>query len=210
MSQPAKFTFERRFSERRANPFQPEEKEATVPMSQHLAALAAAALAARAEGVAQGRAETEASEAARLARALEAVCLEAKGIAAAIDAIEAAAMREAVHFAGLFAAKLAGELLAKAPVESMAAAARAVMQDLRGAPHLAARVPPDLVDLAHARLGAMLRERGLETKLVVLGDPAVTAGGITLDWADGGLVKDFASAAAAANAAAARLAAEIF
>ncbi len=209
MSQPKKFTFERRFGDRRASPFTIEEKEPVVTLSQHAAALAGAASEAHARGLDEGRGAARAEEAARLARALEAVAAECRQLGGALARIEAAAIDEAVRFAGLFAQKLAGGLIAKCPLDSMTDAARTVLQDLRGAPHIAIRVAPELVEAAHARLSGLMRERGLDGKLVVLGDPETSPGDIRLEWADGGLVRDFTAASARIGAAAAQLTAEL-
>jgi flagellar assembly protein FliH len=103
---------------------------------------------------------------------------------------EHAARREALHFALLFARKMAGKLVDDLPVATIEATARAILNDLRGAPHVAVRVEPGLVDAVKSRLTLLFRENGIELKLFVFPDPTIQLGDCRIEWAEGGIVRD--------------------
>jgi flagellar assembly protein FliH len=189
------FPFDRAFEVdgRRMAPI--ERQEATLPLSEHRRLLELAAASAGTAGFERGVAETEMAATARLARAMQAVEGELAALRHRLEDIEEAASVEAIRFAHAFAEKLSAGLLSRLPVDSIENAARHIFADLRGVPHVAVRVAPDLVDSARERLQAVARTSGLESRLIVLGEPEIAAGDVRIEWADGGLVLDRAATA---------------
>jgi len=190
VSQPVKFTFERRFGERRANPFSYGEEERKVALGEHEAAVKQAEAAAFAAGRAQGADEARAEETARLARAMEVLASHVDLLARDLSEVSEAATAEAIRMAHLFADALSGALARRLPHARMEEALAAVLADARGAPHLVLRVAPDLVEAARDRCSALARAHGFEGRLVVLGDPDARPGDARIEWADGGIVVD--------------------
>lgn len=190
MAAPAKFVFQREFAAGPDRMAPIEQREATLTLSEHHRLVAAAVAGARTEAFVQGRLEAEGDETARLAEAMEEVARGLQALDADLEAARAAASAEAIRFAHGFASKLAGRLLAAAPLAAVEAAAAAVFDDLRGQPHVAVRVAPSLADAAKERIAALARERGFEGRVIVLGEPEIAAGDVRIEWADGGIVAD--------------------
>jgi flagellar assembly protein FliH len=190
---PQRFTFDRAFPQTADRVVPIEKKEPTVALSEHERLMAAAHAAGRQQGFLEGKAEADGAFAAHLARATETLAYAMEAVRADLDAIQARASGEAVMFAEAFARHLAGSLLDAAPMARIEDAARRVFDDLRGQPHVAARVSPALADATKERLSAIARERGFEGRLIVLGEPEIADGDVRIEWADGGVVRDRAA-----------------
>jgi flagellar assembly protein FliH len=191
---PSKFLFAREFPSNGPRVAPIEQKEATLTVSEHRTLLAAAVAGARSEAFIQGRVEAQDEQTARLAEAVEQAAERLSALVGALDEVRAEAAEEAIRFAHLFALKLAGSLLDHAPMPQIESAARAIFDDLRGQPHVAVRVSPELADAAKQALGAIARERGYEGRLIVMGEPEIAPGDVRIEWADGGIVRDRARA----------------
>jgi flagellar assembly protein FliH len=187
LSQPVKFTFERRFGERRANPFSYGGEDRKVALAAHETAVREAADAAFAAGKLQGMEEARAEETARLARAIEVLGEHIGILRHDLGDVGEAATAEAIRMAHLFSDRLSGELARRLPLARMEEALLAVLRDLRGAPHIVLRIAPDLVEAASRRCTELARAHGFEGRLVVLGDPEAPAGDARIEWADGGI-----------------------
>jgi flagellar assembly protein FliH len=185
-----KFSFNREFAGRTGSLFARREEAPSIPLVDHEAEMVRVRAEAFEAGCRAGDAAARGEEAARLARAVEALTETLRQRAGAIARIEAAAGAEAITFARVFAERLSGERLAEAPMRAIEAAARTAFEDLRGAPHMAARVAPDLVEATEALLKRLAREVGYEGRLVVLGEPDIAVGDARIEWADGGVVRD--------------------
>jgi flagellar assembly protein FliH len=140
----------------------------------------------RAEGRAQAMAENDAALAATVARLADA----ATGMLARADEDREVFEREAIAFAVALARKLAGDALARFPMDAIAQVARSSFEHLRGVPHLVVRVNEELVEKTDALMKKIARERGFEGRLVIMGEPEIAKGDVRLEWADGGIVRD--------------------
>jgi flagellar assembly protein FliH len=189
----SKFIFQRAFPETPDRMVPLEKKEPTLTVSEHQRLLDAAVAAARIEAFQQGKTEAEAEQTARLAEAMEQVARMLDQLRFELDGIHATASAEAIRFAHDFAAKLAGQLLDQAPLAMIEVTARAIFDDLRGQPHVAVRMAPDLVEAAKEKLAGIARERGFEGRLIVMGEPEIPPGDVRIEWADGGIVRDRAA-----------------
>ncbi|MCA1952877.1 MAG: flagellar assembly protein FliH [Hyphomicrobiales bacterium] len=185
------FTFNRDFTRAgRGTPFVPPGARVPVPYAEHIRLLEEAKAAAMAAGIAEGRRLQTDHEAMRLATCLDQILAQLQVATIEMRRLEEEARREAVEFGMIFARKLAGRMIENQPLGPIEATARAIFNDIRGTPHLALRVAPDLVDSCKSRIGALLAENGLETRLFVFPDPEIAAGDCRIEWADGGIVRD--------------------
>jgi flagellar assembly protein FliH len=141
-------------------------------------------------GVAEGRRQAEADEAARLASSLQRLALAFAQSAEHLTGTAARSEAEAAKLAVAVARKLAGALVAARPLVEIEALARSVIAELRSAPHAVVRVHDSLVDAVKARLDSIAAECGFSGALVVLGEPDIAIGDARLDWADGGAGRD--------------------
>jgi flagellar assembly protein FliH len=198
---PQPFTFSRAFPST-ANRMAPiEKRELTLPISEHQRLLDAAAEHARQEGYLAGQASARAEEAARLATALESVAMALSLLKDEFDGIQAQASGEALTFSQMLAERIAGDVMDTHHVDLIAATARMIFPDLRGQPHVAIRVAPELVEAARDKVGAIAKDHGFEGRLIVLGEPETLPGDVRIEWAQGGIVRDRQAAVEAVAAA---------
>jgi flagellar assembly protein FliH len=161
------------------------------------AAAAKAEEAGYARGLADGQRLAAEAAAARLAEASEKLVGLTQALMAREAERTAAAENEVAHFALLFARKIAGDALLRFPLSLLEEAARECFRQLRGVPHLVARINEALVEDADAVMQRVAHENGFAGKIVVLGDPDIAPGDVRLEWADGGIVRDRAGLEAA-------------
>lgn len=141
-------------------------------------------------GFADGRVAAELAAQERLTAAMERLAVLAGDLMAGHAATHRQAEAAAVEFALLFARRLGGAAVSRAPIAPIAEAASACFEHVVGAPHLAARVHESLVDETERVLTRLASERGFEGKMIVLGEPDIAPGDVRLDWADGGVVRE--------------------
>ncbi|MGD9868125.1 MAG: FliH/SctL family protein [Hyphomicrobiales bacterium] len=191
MGEPAKFTFDRCFSNGRARPEPPEavvERRLRAEFENTLAL-------ARKEAFEQGRAEGEAAARksldAELAAAAGRLAGSAEKLLKGIDATCRAEAAKALKVARMAAEKLAAGLLQRYPDEVLSSIFAECIEHVRDAPHLAIRVNDALAEQMQKRVTAIARERGYTGNIVVLGDPETRSGDCRIEWADGGVTRDF-------------------
>ncbi len=186
-----KFSFDREFEKAptASGFFVARPAEATVLMADHQQALDEADRMAHERGHAEGLAQGRQEEVARLATAFEAMTRVLFEASARLGAIEDRASAEMAAFSLAFSRRLAGRLIEQEPVQPIEDAARLAFQDLRGAPHIVARVAPELVEEVKRRLTRAAQEMGIEGKLIVMGEPEIQTGDCRIEWADGGVVR---------------------
>ncbi|WP_127142369.1 FliH/SctL family protein [Pelagibacterium montanilacus] len=142
------------------------------------------------DGLAQGRATSEAEAGEKLAKAAEKLAGDAAAAARALDARQARDREDAVRLAAAIARKLAAHLIARQPARELAALLEECMGALGHAPHLVVRCHPDLCDAVRDIAQARMDLAGFSGRLVVMGDPDISLGDGRLEWVDGGLVRD--------------------
>lgn len=172
------------------SPFIEPGSAVPVPHQEHLRLLQEAKEAAFAAGVEEGRRQQTDHETIRLSACLDAIVARLEIATIEMRRLEDNARKEALAFAQIFAAKIAGRMIENAPLQAIEATARAIFNDLRGTPHIAVRVAPSLVDSCKTRIGLLMRENGLDAKLFVFPDPDIATGDCRIEWADGGIVRD--------------------
>ncbi len=119
----------------------------------------------------------------------------------ALNAIETRLECEAVEVAVAVARKLAPALIAREPFAEISALASECFRQLIAAPHIAVRVNDALYAAAKEKLDDIVRAKNFEGRLVVLAEPDIAIGDCRIEWADGGITRDSATADAAVGAA---------
>jgi flagellar assembly protein FliH len=142
-----------------------------------------------ARGLLDGRREAEQEAAMRLAAAMETVAAQASVLLSRLDAERSRLEQDAAALGMAFARKLAGTLVAAAPLGPLEEAASDCFRALVGTPHAVVTVPDGLIDAAKTMLDRLALERGFAGRLVVLGDPDMADGDFRLEWADGGVAR---------------------
>jgi flagellar assembly protein FliH len=197
MKSPAKYLFDDDFAPVAAG-------KPSIGLVEHTQLLKQAEAAAYARGAtaAEVAARTEAER--RSALALERVASGIEALANTLDGIEARLATDAVEVAVAVGRKLAPELVAREPFAEIAALATECFRHLVATPHVVVRVSDSLLASARDGLADILRIHGLESRLIVLAEPEIAPGDCRIEWADGGIVRDAGSTAAAIDEAVGR------
>jgi len=180
----AKFLFDADFSGRAS------AVEPTITIAAHQAAAAEAEQRGFRSGIASAEAQAKAEAERRSAEALEHIATALERLARSLKSVEDRLEAEAVDVAVAVAKKLAPELIAHEPFAEIAALATRCFGELIAAPHVVVRVNDALYAGVRGRLEDIARACGYEGRLVVLGEPEITAGDCRIEWADGGLTRD--------------------
>jgi flagellar assembly protein FliH len=170
-----------------------EPGEPTLSASQHADALRQTDEAAYLRGVAEGRRQAEADDAARISASMQRLALHFTEAAGHFAHIAGKAEQQAARLALIMAKKLAATLVARQPLAEIEAVAKSVFSHLRSTPHAVVRVEASLVDAVKTRLDLIAREAGFTGTIVVLGEPDMAAGDARVEWADGGASRDMAA-----------------
>jgi flagellar assembly protein FliH len=199
MSAPLKFLFDVDFAAGERKPAEP-----TITLAEHAIKLAEAETSAHRRGFAEAQTDAVVEAERRIAGALERVAAGLGQASDALKAIEARLECEAVEVAVAVARKLAPALIAREPFAEISALASGCFRELTASPHIVVRVNDVLYAATRDKLDAIARGRGFEGRLVVLAEPSIAVGDCRIEWADGGVNRDSASADAAVGEAVAR------
>ena len=193
-SAPAKFLFDNDFAAgaRTSKP--------TISLTDHATKVAQAEVAAHARGFAEAQATAE----QKAAVTLERIAGLLQGLDRSLAAVEARLETEAVEVAVAVARKLVPALLEREPLAEITTLASDCFRHLVASPHVAVRVNEALHAPARERLEEIIRRLGLESRLVVLGEPEIAPGDCRIEWADGGICRDSAALTAAIDQAVSR------
>jgi flagellar assembly protein FliH len=190
MSAPTKFLFDVDFAaDGKRAPAAP-----TIELAAHAVKLAEAETAAHRRGYAEAKAEAAAEVERRIADAMERIEAGVREANKALETIEARLECEAVDVAVAVARKLAPALIAREPFAEISALATDCFRELRATPHIVVRVNDALYPTAREKLDALARAAGYEGRLVVMAEPGIACGDCRIEWADGGINRDFAAA----------------
>ena len=193
-SAPAKFMFDNDFAAggRGSKP--------TISLAEHAEKVAQAEAAAHARGFADAQSKAE----QRATVALERIVALLQGLDRSLAAVQARLESEAVEVAVAVAKKLVPALIAREPLAEVSALAADCFRHLVASPHVVVRVSDQLHAAARERLDEIVRQLGLESRLVILGEPEIAAGDCRIEWADGGICRDSAAVTAAIDQAVSR------
>jgi flagellar assembly protein FliH len=157
--------------------------------------------AARAEGVAEGIAQANASIERASAESLRAIASLMQMMLGRLSE-EAQSLRiDAAEVAIAAAKTIAGTALDAFGEEAVTDIVSQAVAQLREVPRLVVRVSPELAETIETRLIGCAREAGFNGEIAVRADPDAKNGDCTLDWGDGIITHDreaaFAEIAAA-------------
>ena len=200
MGAPTKFLFDLDF----AGNAERKPSEPMMTLAEHAVALAEAETAAHRRGYTEAQSDAGVEAERRIAATLEQIAASLAVANEALQAIEARLECEAVEVAVAVARKLAPALIAREPFAEIATLASECFKQLTAAPHIAVRVNDSLYATAREKLEDIVRARSFEGRLVVLAEPDIAEGDCRIEWADGGINRDRASADAAIGEAVAR------
>jgi flagellar assembly protein FliH len=172
----------------------PDSKPA---VAEHAARLAEAEATGYRNGMAVAEAQALTDSNRLTALALERLANTFAGLDQALHAVEAKLEAEAVEVAVAVGRKLAPALMAQQPLAEIVALASDCFRQIVAAPHVVVRVNDALYAATRERLDEILRASGFEGRLVVLAEPDIAAGDCRIEWADGGVVRNRATAEAA-------------
>lgn len=166
----------------------------TIALAEHAALVAEAETRGYRNGFQAAEAEMKAETARRLAIALEQAAEMLMLMGQGLKEIDARLELEAIAVAYAVATKLAPALIAREPMAEIEALASGIFRQLLATPHVVVRVSDRLYEPAREKLEKISRESGFEGRLVLLAEPEMADGDCRIEWADGGLTRDRASA----------------
>jgi flagellar assembly protein FliH len=146
--------------------------------------------AARADGLAQGIAETNASLERASSDALRAIASLMQMMLGRLSEEAHSLRTDAAEVAIAAARVVAGTALDAFGEEAVADIVTTAVAQLRDVPRLVVRVSPDLAETIEARLIGCAREAGFNGEIAVRADPDASIGDCTLDWGDGAITHD--------------------
>ena len=192
MAEPAKYIFDRSFE---ASAGRHKTLEALV--EQRLRAdferqLDEARQTARAEGQADGERAALQSIDGQLAETVAALTGRLEALSQEMQSHCTRCHEHAVELAATAAGKLAGELVARAPLGLLETFFANCLEPITDAPHIVIRINDGLVEAAEARFAALAQSHGLTGNLALHGDPELAMGDCRIEWADGGIARNAA------------------
>lgn len=184
MKQAVKFTFDTRFDD--GQPSAPRTP-AKVQFSEEEAERIRAE--AYASGFAAGHADASARADQEIGNAMRDLVANAASFLAALDAECISIRGEATQLALAVARKLAPALIASRPEGEIEAVLRDCLVHLNREPHIVLRVADTLMERLKETVERMARERGLDGRIILIGQNDVAEGDCLVEWADGGVVR---------------------
>jgi len=152
---------------------------------------------ARDQGRREGEEEARKSLEAKADAALEQLVIKAESILGHLQDECRIIRSEAMQTALAASRCLAGELIEREPMALLEALFRECLEHLGQAPHIAVRVHDSLAERFQEKSAAIAEQHGFRGKIIVLGDPETRSGDCRIEWADGGIARDFESLNAA-------------
>jgi flagellar assembly protein FliH len=176
MSGAQRFTFDREFGR------DGTRSKKAVPLKHTLSQDELQAI--KAEAFAEGTKAAEAEAAKQAAARLDALCN-------GLDEAMRPARAEAIKLAYLIARKLAQTLVEARPQAEIEALIGQCLEDQRSEPNIVIRVQDRVLDAVKAEAAKLSKERSFTGRVLVIGEPQIAAGDCTIEWANGGLERDF-------------------
>lgn len=152
------------------------------------------------QGLAQGRIEGEQAAMQRieatLAGAVEKLASQGTEALLQVQDAQKTLHAQSVSLAHAIGVKIARGLIETKPAHELETLIGESLAGLNTAPHLVVRCHPDLVEILRDTVEARAVTAGFTGRLIVMGDPEIALGDGRMEWADGGIVRDTATAEA--------------
>lgn len=193
MAQAAKYLFDRNF-EAPANDAEPvevvRERELRAQFERELEGVRDAEYR---RGLADGQTQASQTTEAGTEKAVDQIASSANALLQKLDGECAGIRAEAVKIAVAAADRLACELVRREPTALLEALFADCLEHLADAPHVAVRVHDSIAERLQEKLAAAAAAKGFPGRIIVLGDPETAKGDCRIEWADGGISRDFES-----------------
>jgi len=185
-----KFNFDTQF-DAEAAAFTITSRRASIRFSEQ--DLEAANAEGYAAGLKAGREQGAHDTQAQIEAALSGFASSAASLLAALSVDSATLRSEASKMALSIARKLAPALIATRPQAEIEAVLKDCLTHLNREPHIVLRVSETLIDELKERVERMALERGLSGRVILLTEPGMASGDCTVEWADGGVSRNYAA-----------------
>lgn len=143
------------------------------------------------EAHAAGTKAADAGHAKRAADGIERLVMQVAALLEALDRALTVSEAEAVTLAHAIGTRLARTLIAAEPTREIEALIARTLDEHKSEPAIVLRLNDQLVDPVKAAARKIAEERGFNGRLLVIGEPQIAVGDCTIEWADGGLERDF-------------------
>ncbi|WND02739.1 FliH/SctL family protein [Temperatibacter marinus] len=182
--EPVKFTFDKSFDAGASNR---HEEEMSNLREQADADKQSAHQAGFQEGHAQALSEIESATQA----VMEQLHQTTVGLFNEFHTIQNQVSAESAQIAHMVGLQLAENLIKKAPITEIEKLLMGIFDDLRDQPRLIIRVNNDVADAINDRIKELQSRADFEGEIVLAADPAFNPQDIAVEWADGGIKRDF-------------------
>lgn len=176
--------------------FEAPSRRAGGTAGRRAAELAAAREDGRREGIAEGRRQAETEIGTRVEARLAEFAERAGAFLDTLAGEREKLAGEAATLALASARALAPALVAREPHGELMALFEECIGHLARAPHIVVRVPDGEPARLRERLDEIARRAGFEGRIVVLREDDMESGDCRVEWADGGIERDFGAIAA--------------
>lgn len=189
MAEPAKYLFDRSFGPpSRAKQESPAERRLKADFERQLAETRKAVFE---EGRAEGERVAHATIEAQTARTLDAVLAQTSKMCSAMSAEYDAIQAHAVDVAVTVAERLSREFLRREPLSEIETLVSDCLDHISQTPHIVVHVNAALAEPVKARLREIASTRGYAGQITVVGSDAIDVGDCRLEWAEGGISRNF-------------------
>lgn len=165
----------------------------TIPLADHEAKIEETETRGYRKGFAAGQQESQGETARRLAIAMEDMARSLNKLARGLSGVEQRVEAEAIEVAVTTGRKLAAALIEREPFAEIQELAADCFRELVATPHVVVRVHDALYAEAQTRLAEIARQTGFDGRLLVLAEPDIGTGDCRIEWADGGMTRDYAA-----------------
>lgn len=155
------------------------------------AELAAAREAGRVEGLAQGRAEAEASLAAKTETMLQSTGAQIAKLLAERAQLQQELAAHSVRVVMSVLERTVPELARKHLQIEIEALIRTCLSELYDEPRVVIRAADPMIDALQGKIDALAAACGFTGKVALFGDPEMAASDCRVEWADGGAERTF-------------------
>ena len=186
MTAPAPYTFDTVFPGRRSTP----ESRAAIPKFTEND-LAAARETAYQEGLAAGRREVADQAARVLDQKIEQLLAHIVDLQTGLSEKSEQISGQAAKLAFASARILAKELIDREPEGELLQLFEECVAKIKDAPHLVIQVPQTDLDSLRERITGIAAAKGYEGKIVLMAEDGLQPGDCRIEWADGGISRDF-------------------
>lgn len=160
--------------------------------------------AIRRETFAQGRADTEAQAAAARTASLAAIAESLIRMTGELEAAVKTMRQDSAAIAIEVGRKLAEVALEAFPLKEIEALLTDCLHKLHDEPRIVVRLAPANAEALRADIDALCQQHAFAGRVVILAEPALTGSDCRVEWADGGVERDLASAFSAIEQSAER------